>query len=102
MVTGHFLRKIGAVSAAALALAPALAFAEQGDAGHPVPGQYHLQPSVTPIMDSIVAFHDGILMCSITLIVVLVLVLLLWVMYRYSAKRNPTPSTFTHNTLVEV
>ncbi len=53
-------------------------------------------------MDSIVAFHDGILMWSITLIVVLVLVLLLWVMYRYSAKRNPTPSTFTHNTLVEV
>lgn len=102
MVTGHFLRKIGAVSAAALALAPALAFAEQGEAGHPAPGQYHLQPSVTPIMDSIVAFHDGILMWSISLIVVLVLVLLLWVMYRYSAKRNPTPSTFTHNTLVEV
>lgn len=102
MVTGHFLRKIGAVSAAALALAPALAFAEQGEAGHPNPGQYHLQASVTPIMDSIVAFHDGILMWSISLIVVLVLVLLLWVMYRYSAKRNPTPSTFTHNTLVEV
>jgi cytochrome c oxidase subunit II len=100
-VTGQFLKKIGALSAAALALSPALAVA-QGQAGHPVPGQFHLQPSVTPIMDSIVAFHDGILMWSISFIVVLVLALLIWIIFRYNAKRNPVPAAFTHNTLVEV
>ena len=104
-MTGQFLRKMGAYSAAALALIPALASAQEaaGDAaGHPLPGQFHLQRSVTPIMDSIVAFHDGILMWTISLIVALVLALLIWIMIRYNAKRNPVPAAFTHNTLVEV
>lgn len=100
-MTGQFLRKMGAISAAAMALAPVLATAQE-NAGHPVPGQFHLQPSVTPIMDSIVAFHDGILMWTITLIVVFVLALLVWIVIRYNAKRNPVPAAFTHNTLVEV
>jgi cytochrome c oxidase subunit 2 len=105
MVTGHFLRKMGAVSAAAMALAPALATAQEEAgyaAGHPLPGQFHLQRSVTPIMDSITAFHDGILMWTISLIVVFVLALLLWIVWRYNAKRNPNPAAFTHNTLVEI
>lgn len=104
-MTGQFLRKIGALSAAAMALAPVLAAAQEGagsEAGHPLPGQYHLQRSVTPIMDSIVAFHDGILMWSISLIVALVLGLLVWIMIRYNAKRNPVPAGFTHNTMVEI
>jgi cytochrome c oxidase subunit 2 len=101
-VTEHFFRKMGALSAAAMALAPALASAQESQAGHPVPGQYHLQPSVTPIMDSIVAFHDGILMWTITAIVVLVLALLIWIVIRFNAKRNPVPAAFTHNTAVEV
>ena len=105
MVTGQFLRKMGAVSAAAMALAPALATAQEETgytAGHPLPGQYHLQRSVTPIMDSITTFHDGILMWTISLIVVFVLALLLWIAFRYNAKRNPVPAGFTHNTLVEI
>lgn len=105
-MTGQFLKRIGALSAAAVALAPALASAQDqfggASPGHPVAGQFHLQPSVTPIMDSIVAFHDGILMWSISFIVILVMVLLLWVMVRYNAKRNPVPAGFTHNTLVEI
>ncbi len=103
-MTGHFLRKMGAFLAAAMALAPVLATAQEtaGAAGHPEPGQYHLQRSVTPIMDSIVAFHDGILMWTISLIVALVLGLLVWIMVRYNAKANPTPAGFTHNTLVEI
>jgi cytochrome c oxidase subunit 2 len=105
MVTGQFLRKMGAVSAAAMALAPALAMAQEetgSAAGHPLPGQFHLQRSVTPIMDSIVSFHDGILMWTISLIVVFVLGLLLWIVFRFNAKRNPVPAGFTHNTLVEI
>lgn len=104
-MTGHFLKKLGALSAAAMALTPALAAAQEeagNVAGHPVPGQYHLQRSVTPIMDSIVAFHDGILMWTISFIVVLVLALLVWIMIRYNAKRNPVPAAFTHNTMVEI
>jgi cytochrome c oxidase subunit 2 len=101
-VTGQFLRKMGAISAVAMALSPALATAQEGNAGHPVPGQFHLQPSVTPIMDSIVAFHDGILMWTISLIVILVLALLVWIVIRYNAKRNPVPAAFTHNTMVEI
>jgi cytochrome c oxidase subunit 2 len=104
-VTGQFLRKMGAFSAAAMALIPTLAAAqdEAGNAaGHPLPGQYHLQRSVTPIMDSIVSFHDGILMWTISLIVAFVLALLVWIMIRYNARRNPVPAGFTHNTLVEI
>jgi cytochrome c oxidase, subunit II len=102
MVTGQFVRKLGAASAAALALMPTLAAAQQGSAGHPEPGQIHLQPSVTPIMDSIVAFHDGILLWTISLIVLFVLALLVIVMVRFNAKANPVPARFTHNTLIEV
>ena len=104
-MTGQFLRKMGALSAAAMALIPALATAQEevgSAAGHPLPGQYHLQRSVTPIMDSITSFHDGILMWTISLIVVFVLALLVWIMIRYNAKRNPVPAGFTHNTLVEI
>ena len=105
MVTGQFLRKMGAAAAAAMALAPALAVAQDAPVeatGHPLPGQFHLQRSVTPIMDSIVAFHDGILLWTISLIVALVLALLVWIVIRFNAKRNPTPAAFTHNTMIEV
>lgn len=70
--------------------------------GHPVPGQIGLQPSVTPIMDSIRAFHDGPLLWTSVLIALLVLVLLIVVIVRFNAKANPKPSTTTHNTLVEI
>ena len=104
-MTGHFKRHLGAVAAAALAFAPAVALAQDVGSehrGHPEPGQIHLQPSVTPIMDSIVAFHDGILMWSISFIVLLVLVLLIVVAIRFNAKANPVPSKTSHNTLIEI
>ena len=74
----------------------------QSNPGHPLPGQIGLQHSVTPIMDSITVFHDGILLWTATLITILVLGLLVIAMVRFNAKRNPTPSTTTHNTLIEV
>ena len=92
--------------AASTALLPAAAFAQEAatvyEPGHPVPGQIGLQPSVTPIMDSIHAFHDGILLWTAILITLLVLALLIVVIVRFNAKRNPTPSATTHNTLVEI
>lgn len=102
MVTGQFVRKLGAAATAMLALMPAFASAQEIGKGHPEPGQFHLQQSVTPIMDSIVAFHDGPLMWTITLIVLFVLALLIVIVLRFNAKANPVPARFTHNTLIEV
>lgn len=102
-MTGLFLRKLGLGSL--LSLLPAVALAQeagQETPGHPLPGQIGLQPSVTPIMDSIHVFHDGILLWTAVLITLLVLVLLIVVMVRFNAKANPKPSTTTHNTLIEV
>ncbi|WP_244466933.1 cytochrome c oxidase subunit II [Devosia geojensis] len=102
-MTASILRRMGALLAAAAGLAPVLAGAqEQATAGHPVPGQIGLQPSVTPIMDSIIVFHDGVLMWTISAIVLLVLALLVIVMVRFNARANPVPARFTHNTLIEV
>lgn len=102
MVTGQFVRKLSAAATAMLALMPAIASAQEVGKGHPEPGQFHLQQSVTPIMDSIVAFHDGPLMWTITFIVLFVLALLIVVVLRFNAKANPVPARFTHNTLIEV
>jgi cytochrome c oxidase subunit 2 len=99
-VTGKLLSAIGSLGAAALAFAPIASMA--AEPGRPVDGQIGLQPSVTPIMDSIHAFHDGPLLWTCIVIVLLVLVLLVVVMVRFNAKSNPTPSKTTHNTLIEV
>lgn len=47
------------------------------------------------------SFHD-LLLIIITLITIFVLALLLYVMFRFNAKRNPTPSTTTHHVTLEV
>ncbi len=101
-MTGKLLSAIGSLGAAAFAFLPVAALAQQQTAGHPEPGQIGLQPSVTPIMDSIHAFHNGPLMITITLITLLVLVLLVIVIVRFNAKSNPTPSRTTHNTAIEI
>lgn len=52
-------------------------------------------------MADITKFHD-LLLIIITAITVFVLILLLYVIWKFSEKRNPTPSKTTHNTWVEV
>ena len=69
--------------------------------GQATPWQMNLQAPVTPVMEGIWDFWVVVLII-ITVISVFVLVLLLYVMWRYSAKRNPTPSKLTHNTTLEV
>jgi len=99
-VAGKSLRIFGIALSALSAFAPGLALA--ADTGQPRPGETGLQGSVTPIMDSIHAFHDGILLPVAVGISVLVLVLLAVIVIRFNARRNPTPARFTHNTLLEV
>jgi cytochrome c oxidase subunit 2 len=84
--------------AAPMAVLPGLALA--GD-GQPQPWQMNFQHSVTPIADDIHWFHN-LLLILITAIVIFVLALLVWVVVRYNAKSNPTPSRTSHHTLLEV
>ncbi|WP_404405944.1 cytochrome c oxidase subunit II [Pelagibacterium halotolerans] len=98
-MTGFSFRLAKASLAALAAVSPAAAMAQDG---HAAPGQIGLQTSVTPIMDSITAFHDNLLMWIITAITLFVLALLIWVIVRYNQRANPTPSRTTHNTLVEI
>jgi cytochrome c oxidase subunit 2 len=70
-------------------------------AAKPEPWQMGFQPAASPVMEEIESFHD-ILLVIITVITAFVLGLLLYVMWRFSEKRNPTPSKTTHNTVIEV
>jgi cytochrome c oxidase subunit 2 len=99
-VAGKFLGIFGIALSAFSAFGPGLAFA--ADTGQPRPGETGMQASVTPLMDSIHAFHDGILLPVTVGISVLVLVLLAVIVVRFNARRNPVPARFTHNTLLEV
>ena len=70
-------------------------------ADQPQPWQMNLPDAVTPVMESIVGFHN-FLLWLIAAISLFVLVLLGYVLIRFSAGRNPTPSRTTHNSMVEV
>ena len=69
--------------------------------GHPVAQGMGFQPAVTEVAREV---HDldHMLLIIITVISVFVTGLLAWVMWRYSAKRNPNPASFTHNSPLEV
>ena len=70
-------------------------------AAEPVPWQLGFQAAASPSMRGIVEFHNLLLVIS-GVVVVIVLFLLLFAVWRFSEKRNPTPSKTTHNTLLEV
>ena len=70
-------------------------------AAQPEPWQIGLQPAVSPVASQINDFHN-LLLYIIIAIAVFVVVLLGYVMWRFSAKRNPTPSKTSHNTMIEV
>lgn len=59
------------------------------------------QPAVTELMRDIV-WYDNILHIVSGLIVVFVTALLLICIFKFSAKKNPTPARFTHNAVLEV
>lgn len=91
----------GRIGAFASALSLAAGFAGAAVAGQPRDWQMGMQPAATTTMERIADFHN-LLLVVITLISAFVLLLLLYVMYRFSARRNPIPTKTTHNTYVEV
>jgi len=69
--------------------------------GQPSDWQIGPQDAVTPVGEQIIGFHTYLLIV-ISVITAFVLALLVYVMYRFNARANPTPSRTTHNTLLEV
>ena len=63
--------------------------------------QLSFQNPATDLMGSVVGLHN-IILIVMTLVTLFVLFLLFYVSFRFSAKRNPIPSTTSHNTVVEV
>lgn len=59
------------------------------------------QGAASPVMEEISLFHDKVNVIIIA-ITIFVLLLLAWVIIRYNAKSNPTPSKVSHNTMLEI
>lgn len=70
-------------------------------AAQPTPWGLGPQPAVTGLAEQLNNFNN-LLLVIITIIAVFVLGLLVYVMVRFRASANPTPTKTTHNTLIEV
>lgn len=86
---------MGATSVAAL-------WGSTAQAAMPLPKEMGMQPPATEIARMGEWMHNSWLMPIITVITLFVLALLLWIIVRYRAAANPTPSKTSHNTLIEV
>jgi len=69
--------------------------------GAPEPGGLGFQPAATELARDL-QWLDGMILVIITIITIFVVGLLAAVVVRYNATRNPEPSTFTHNSPLEV
>ncbi len=95
-------RVAGSLNAAIFSLLAFLFAAPGGaQAQTPRPWQMGMQAPHSPVMERIESLHTMVLWI-ITVITIFVAGLLCWVMFRYSAKRNPVPGRWAHNTTVEV
>lgn len=95
-VTKFSKRILGLSAGAIAALAAGVAAAAQPEAW----GTY-LQPAASQVAGDIHSF-SALTFWIVTPITVFVLALLLYVMVRFNAKANPTPSKTSHNTTIEV
>ena len=99
---GGFMWTTRGALAAAGALPAGFATAAFAGTGQPSHWQMGLQDSATEMSDYIHWFHNVLVNPIIIGIAAFVLVLMIYVMYAFSEKRNPKPSTTTHNQLLEV
>ena len=84
-----------------MALLGLVATIAAGQAAQPVDWQLWHQPAASVQMEEIISF-DILTFWIITPITLFVTVLLAYVMIRFRASANPTPSKTTHNTAIEV
>ncbi|PPC99369.1 MAG: cytochrome c oxidase subunit II [Hyphomicrobium sp.] len=96
-------RMFGAAAMAAVCLAGVLGGLTPAFAGlgQPTDGQMGLQLPATQLMEQLITLYDVVNLVIIA-IALFVLFLMLYVMYRFSEKKNPTPSRTTHNVVLEV
>ena len=71
------------------------------EASQPEHWQLGFQEAASPVMERITGFHNFMLWI-IGFISVFVLILLVIVVLRFNKRANPTPSTTSHNTMLEV
>jgi cytochrome c oxidase subunit II len=99
------IRRIGALTLTGLVAALVVfgtAFDAVAQTGQvPADWQLGLQEAASERMTQIIDLHNFVLWI-ITAICLFVLALLGWIMVRYNAKANPTPTATTHNTVLEV
>jgi cytochrome c oxidase subunit 2 len=100
MVGARVLGKLAVLSSIAV-LGFAATVQAQPVVGVPHDWQMGFPPSYTPVMEHLAALHN-LLLVIISLISVFVLGLLIYVVFRFHASRNPTPTTVTHNTVLEI
>jgi cytochrome c oxidase subunit 2 len=95
------VRHLAKLGAAAAVLAGALGAAGTAAAQAPTDWEVDFQTALSPSMERIVDFN---FMVTIIIVVISAFVfgLMAWIVYRYNARRNPTPSKTTHNTMLEV
>jgi len=97
MRSGHLLIGLGA--AAVLAASTGTLMAQ--DLGVPTKNGIGYQEPATESMERLISLSAALHWIAF-LITLFVTVLLGWTCWRYSEKRNPVPSRFSHNTTVEV
>ncbi|MCX7343378.1 MAG: cytochrome c oxidase subunit II [Proteobacteria bacterium] len=69
--------------------------------GQPQPWQMGFQEAASPVMEGLHDMHS-LLMYIITGVAVVVFLLLSYIFYKFRQSKNPIPSTFTHNTTLEI
>jgi cytochrome c oxidase subunit 2 len=97
-LSAQLLAAIGCLNLFLLSVGEAWAQIE----GRPTPGGISLPTAATPVGRETQAFYNETLLPIISIIPLFVLALLVYVMWRFSAKNNQTPSKFTHNIPLEV
>ena len=99
-----FLSRFSAVVVTVAAVFASLVtvFSSLAYAADPQPRQLNLAPPANEFAEMLKQFHDVYLLPVCFGISIFVLVLMLYTCWRFSEKRNPNPSTTTHNTALEV
>ncbi|KNG94816.1 cytochrome c oxidase subunit II [Pseudaestuariivita atlantica] len=95
------LTSLTAAIGLSFAALPALAQDGLETIGKPVPGAMGFQPAATELARD-VQWLDHMVLIIITAITLFVCALMAIVIFRYNAKSNPEPASFTHNTPVEI
>jgi cytochrome c oxidase subunit 2 len=100
----HVLRRLGAafaLMAGAVVCMMGSAIVAPALAQQPTPWEIGMQTAGSPVAEKIHTLH-ALVFWIITAVTVFVGVLIVYVLYRFSAKRNPVPSQLSHHTGLEV